>query len=84
MSSHPPQILQSQVEPLNPALPACAGDNFHKVTAEALNTLQILIKIVDLMVVFDLIVTIFSNSRELFIKFMLDHKSLRSNLCGPP
>lgn len=46
MSSHPIEIVQPHVEVLLPALLTCAGDNFYKVTAEALQALQVLIKVV--------------------------------------
>jgi cullin-associated NEDD8-dissociated protein 1 len=46
MSTHPVEVVQPHVETLLPALLNCAGDNFYKVTAEALLALQILIKVV--------------------------------------
>lgn len=46
MSSHPQEVVQPHVETLLPALLTCAGDNFYKVTAEALLALQVLIKVV--------------------------------------
>lgn len=46
MSSHPVDVVQPHVETLLPSLLACAGDNFYKVTAEALLALQVLIKVV--------------------------------------
>ncbi|CAL8143839.1 unnamed protein product [Orchesella dallaii] len=46
MSSHPIEVVQPHVEVLLPALLTCAGDNFYKVTAEALLALQVLVKVV--------------------------------------
>jgi len=46
MSSHPVEVVQPHVEVLLPALLSCAGDNFYKVTSEALSALQILVKVV--------------------------------------
>ena len=46
LSSHPIEVVQPHVETLLPSLLHCAGDNFYKVTSEALLTLQVLIKVV--------------------------------------
>jgi hypothetical protein len=46
LSSHPVDVLQPHVETLLPALLTCAGDNFYKVTSEALSALQVLVKVV--------------------------------------
>lgn len=46
MSSHPVEVVQPHVEILLPALLNCAGDNFYKVTSEALSALQMLVKVV--------------------------------------
>lgn len=46
MNSHPIPVVQPHVETLLPALLQCVGDNFYKVTAEALLALQVLIKVV--------------------------------------
>lgn len=44
--SHPPEVFHPHMHSLLPPVVNCAGDNFYKITAEALSVLQELVKVI--------------------------------------
>ncbi|KAG5891309.1 hypothetical protein JTB14_002870 [Gonioctena quinquepunctata] len=46
LTSHPPKVFHSHISVILPPVIGAVGDNFYKITAEALNVLQELVKVI--------------------------------------